>query len=143
MLANLKVRDRPTFAPSQQSSSTHLMLAKLDQEKVEKDSFLQFLMEKGMKNNFLFWSEAYDMLGQINAVKKIKQVFELYNKYLKEGAEMGLRLKSNFRYDLSYFIEQNKIISIEDIPYQLFLNLLIEIEISLSEIVDTYVNMFI
>eukprot|EP01091_Cochliopodium_minus_P013427 TRINITY_DN4323_c0_g1_i1.p1 TRINITY_DN4323_c0_g1~~TRINITY_DN4323_c0_g1_i1.p1 ORF type:complete len:733 (-),score=213.87 TRINITY_DN4323_c0_g1_i1:115-2313(-) len=128
-----------SFIPIKQSSkNTHLILAKLDEEKNLKELFLTFLTEKGYKNNFLFWSEAYDMLCEVNPTKKLKHSIRLFKTYIKEGSEMGLRLKSNFKNDLSIFYSSAKVSHVSDIPHDLFTNLLIEIELSLSEVVESF-----
>ena len=133
-----KMADLPTFTPRLFSSNTHQRLSLLDEDKSIRDNFIDLLAELGAKNNFYFWSEAHHMLLMTKPNKKFKLAQNLYKKYLKEGAELALRLKSNFKHDLAYLFQHNRIKDAGDIPYQLFTNLLIEIELALQSTVDIF-----
>eukprot|EP01091_Cochliopodium_minus_P008957 TRINITY_DN2113_c0_g3_i1.p1 TRINITY_DN2113_c0_g3~~TRINITY_DN2113_c0_g3_i1.p1 ORF type:complete len:847 (+),score=244.81 TRINITY_DN2113_c0_g3_i1:165-2705(+) len=118
--------------------NNHEKLVYIDDNEHYRESFLDFLTDKAVKNNFLFWSDTQKMLAQPKLSSKLKMVGKIYKKYLKENV---LRLKSNFKDDLALFFHNNfKGGKIEEVPTHLFTNLLIEIEISLNDLVDQYIN---
>ena len=116
------------------SKSTHECLAFFDFDEIQKEDFLTFLNENGVKQNFEFWSDSQKFLSK----NKINPKFlkHINKKYLKDNT---LRLKSHFKEDFMLFFNNPKNLKIEDFPFDLFVYFIIEIEISLSHLVEKFI----